>query len=106
MKTITVNVSEPVYEAFQEYARRVDRKASELIREAMEAYRIAHIERKTSLLDRRPVSVGGPIEPLGSDCKPEPSRAEPSRAEPSNPPAGNVMAPISPTFRGQFLGWH
>lgn len=65
MKTITINVSEPVYEAFQDYARRADRKASELIREAMEAYRLAHIERRTSLLERKPVSVGGPIEPIG-----------------------------------------
>ena len=67
MKTITVNVSEPVYEAFRGYARQVDRKTSELIREAMEAYRHAHIERRTSLLDRKPVSVGGPIEPINPE---------------------------------------
>ena len=41
MKTITVNVSEPVYAAFQDHARREDRKASELIREAMERARAA-----------------------------------------------------------------
>ncbi len=39
MKTITINVSEPVYRDFQEYARRNDRTTSELIREAMEEYR-------------------------------------------------------------------
>jgi len=61
MKTITVNVSEPVYDAFRAHARRTDRKASELIREAMEEYRTAHISRRTSLTDRRPTSVGGPI---------------------------------------------
>ena len=64
MKTITVNVSEPVYEEFQAYARKVDRKTSELIREAMEEYRQGHMERRTSLRNRRPVSVGGRIEAI------------------------------------------
>ena len=64
MKTITVNVSEPVYEAFQRHARRTDRKTSELIREAMELYRQQHLMRSTSLRDRRPTSVGGPIQPI------------------------------------------
>jgi hypothetical protein len=64
MKTITVNVSEPVYEDFQRYARRTDRKAAELIREAMEVYRQQHMERRTSLRDRRPANVGGPIEAI------------------------------------------
>ena len=64
MKTITVNVSEPVYEEFQGYAKKVDRKTSELIREAMEEYRKSHITRGTTLRDRRPVSVGGAIQPI------------------------------------------
>ena len=65
MKTITINVSEPIYEEFQQYAKRVDRKAAELIREAMEQYRRQHIQRRTSLRDRRPAaSVGGEIRPL------------------------------------------
>ncbi len=67
MKTITVNVSEPVYEDFQAYAQKSERKTSELIREAMEEYRRAHIERKTSLRDRRPASVGGRIDPITSE---------------------------------------
>lgn len=67
MKTITVNVSEPVYEDFQRFAKRVDRKASELIREAMELYRQQHIQRATSLRDRRPTSVGGPIRPITAE---------------------------------------
>lgn len=61
MKTITVNVSEPIYEEFRQYAKKTERKASELIREAMELYRQQHMHRRTSLKDRRPVSVGGPI---------------------------------------------
>lgn len=64
MKTITVNVSEPVYEDFQRFAKKVDRKTSELIREAMELYRQQHMQRHTTLRDRRPASVGGPIQPL------------------------------------------
>jgi metal-responsive CopG/Arc/MetJ family transcriptional regulator len=67
MKTITVNVSEPVYDEFQNYARRMERKASELIREAMEEYRQAHMQRTTTLRERRPVSVGGPIEAITED---------------------------------------
>ena len=64
MKTITVNVSEPVYRDFQEFASKSDRKTSELIREAMEEYRRRHIERRTTLRNRHPISVGGPIKPI------------------------------------------
>ena len=67
MKTITVNVSAPVYEAFQAHAEKIDRKTSELIREAMEEYRVSHMHRRTSLRDRRPVSVGGPIKVIGAE---------------------------------------
>ena len=67
MKTITVNVSLLVYKDFQKFAEKSDRKTSELIREAMEEYHHKHIDRQTTLLDRRPVSVDGPIEPLSSD---------------------------------------
>lgn len=67
MRTITINVSEPVYEDFQRFAQKMDRKASELIREAMEAYRQQHMVRRTSLRDRRPASVGGPIQPITSE---------------------------------------
>lgn len=67
MKTITVNVSEPVYEEFQRYAQKTDRKTSELIREAMELFRQQHMQRRTSLRDRRPTSVGGPIQPITGD---------------------------------------
>lgn len=67
MKTITVNVSEPVYREFQSFAKQHDRKASELIREAMEAYRHAYMKRTMSLREQRPASVGGAIKPLGPD---------------------------------------
>jgi hypothetical protein len=67
MKTITINVSEPVYEEYRQHARKVDRKASELIREAMELYRQVHMQRSTSLWNRRPTSVGGAISPITSE---------------------------------------
>ena len=64
MKTITIHVSEKVYSDFQHFAKKADRKASELIREAMELYRQQHMQRRTSLRDRQPTSVGGPIQPV------------------------------------------
>jgi hypothetical protein len=68
MKTITINVSEPTYQAFQSYAKRIDRKASELIREAMEEYRVAHIQpARRSLLDIVPFESGGTVLPIGPD---------------------------------------
>ena len=69
MKTITFNVSEPVYREFQEYAKRNDRKASELIREAMERYRDETIRDSgsASLRDLQPVSVGEVRRPLSGD---------------------------------------
>ena len=67
MKTITVNVSEPVYQDFVEYARRRDRTASELIREAMEAYRNSHIRPRPSLKDLRPLSLGKVRKPVGRE---------------------------------------
>lgn len=67
MKTITINVSEPVYQDFQRFARERDRTASELIREAMEDYRERRIVRSTTLADLSPVSVGRVLRPLGRD---------------------------------------
>lgn len=67
MKIITANGSEPVYQDFQAFAKQRDRKASALIREAMEQYRQAQMQRRTSLRDLRPASVGGPIQPITGD---------------------------------------
>ena len=67
MKTITLNVSESVYEEYRQYAVKVERKASELIREAMELYRQQHMQRRTSVRDRRPISVGGPIQAITAE---------------------------------------
>lgn len=64
MKTISVNVSEPVYEDFQEHARRTDRTAAELIREAMELFRNQRIRPRTSLAALRPLNLGKTLRPL------------------------------------------
>lgn len=67
MKTITISVSEPVYEQFQAYARREDRTAAELIREAMDDYRQRWIERRGSLGDLQPLDLGAVKRPLGPE---------------------------------------
>ena len=67
MKTITINVSEPVYRDFQRFARARDRTASELIREAMEEFRERRIARSTTLADLSPVSVGRVLKPMHVD---------------------------------------
>lgn len=66
-RTITVNESEPVFEDFRSHARKTERKASELILEAMELYCQQVMQRKTSLLGRRLASVGGPIAAITGD---------------------------------------
>lgn len=59
MKTISLNVSEPVYAAFKFEAQRRDRKTAELIREAMEDFLHAQLPARSSLLDAPPaISVG------------------------------------------------
>ena len=64
MKTITINVSEPVYREFQRIAQAQDRTASELIRQAMEEFRERRIARATTLADLNPASVGRVLAPL------------------------------------------
>lgn len=64
MKTITVNVSEPVYDEFKKYAKHTDRKTSELIREAMERYRNAYLLGKTSIRHLQPLNAGKVLAPL------------------------------------------
>jgi hypothetical protein len=64
MKTITIKVSETDYRAFQQHAKRHDRTASELIREAMAQYRTEKITAQRSLLDAAPLSLGQMLMPL------------------------------------------
>jgi Arc/MetJ-type ribon-helix-helix transcriptional regulator len=64
MKTISVNISEPVYEDFVEHARRTDRTAAELIREAMELFRNERIRKRASLSALKPLNLGETLRPL------------------------------------------
>ncbi|HAO80776.1 MAG TPA: hypothetical protein DCQ92_17745 [Verrucomicrobia subdivision 3 bacterium] len=66
MKTISVNVSEPVYEDFMEHAQRTDRTAAELIREAMALFRNERIHPRTSLTTLKPLNLGKTLRPLSS----------------------------------------
>ena len=64
MRTITVHVSEPVYKAYQDYAREHDRKTAELVREAMAVYLETKLRRSTSLRDLKPLDLGRVKRPL------------------------------------------
>lgn len=65
MKTITINVSEPVYEDFRRASKTLGRPTSELIREAMETYRRERLRPRALLGSFRPRSLGAVLVPLG-----------------------------------------
>jgi predicted CopG family antitoxin len=63
MKAVTVHLDESVYRDFQRISQRTKRSTSELIREAMEAYRMNVLRKRPALWE----SVGeaasvGPVE--------------------------------------------
>jgi len=64
MKTITINVSEPVYAEFQAASKSAGRPTSELIREAMEWYRRERLHPISDLSTFRPRSAGRVLRPL------------------------------------------
>lgn len=66
MKTITINVSEPVYVDFKRFAKENDRTTSELIREAMDQYRDKKIQRSSSIVQSQPAHVGNILKPWKS----------------------------------------
>ena len=66
MRAITINVSEPVYRAFQRYARERNKSTSQLIREAMEEYQEQRIRPKSSIAELAPLSLGRMLEPLAA----------------------------------------
>ncbi|HLF30317.1 MAG TPA: ribbon-helix-helix protein, CopG family [Xanthomonadales bacterium] len=67
MKTITINVSEPVYAEFQSASKSAGRPTSELIREAMELYRRERLRPVGDLKAFRPRSAGAVLRPLTAD---------------------------------------
>ena len=67
MKTITINVSEPVYAEFRSASELQGRPTAELIREAMEFYRQERLKPRRDLSAFRPRSAGGVRRPLAED---------------------------------------
>lgn len=67
MRTITINVSEPVYEEFQRAAKTQGRPTSELIREAMERHRQEVLRPSSDLSEFRPVATGRVLRTLDAD---------------------------------------
>jgi hypothetical protein len=61
MKVVTVHLDDPVYREFQKIARRSRRSTSELIREAMEAYRRTLAKKQSSLAEAGPAASVGQI---------------------------------------------
>jgi hypothetical protein len=59
MKPVTINVSEPVYALFQAEAKKRDRTAAELIREAMELYVNEKIHPARDIMQWHPLTLGG-----------------------------------------------
>ena len=59
MKPVTVYFQELKYLAFQTLAAKQNRKAAELVREAMDEYLENHASQKASLESWQPVSLGG-----------------------------------------------
>lgn len=57
MKTISLAVSEPEYEAYRSIAQQEGRPIAQLIREAMAVYRAEHLEQRQPLLEF-PVLLG------------------------------------------------
>lgn len=64
MKTITINVSEPVYEDFRYASKHSGRPTSELIREAMANYHRQYLRPRSDLRGFRPHSAGKLLKPL------------------------------------------
>jgi hypothetical protein len=58
MKTITIHVPEETYRAYQQYAAKSGKSASELIRAAMDQYYTKHLSSSGSVFDSHPAHVG------------------------------------------------
>lgn len=65
MKTVTIDIADPIYELFAEQARQSNRQPSELISEALGRY-LEHGERTNSshsVLDIKSFPLGPPVRP-------------------------------------------
>jgi hypothetical protein len=67
MKAVTIHLDEAVYREFQAHAKVARRSTSELIRDAMAAYRDSRLKPSAPLWCKSPpVSVGKFLRPIGS----------------------------------------
>jgi hypothetical protein len=64
LKTIRIEVTEPVFEDFRRASKSEGRPMAEIIREAMESYRRLHLRPKADLRTFRPRSLGPVRRPL------------------------------------------
>ncbi len=105
MKTITVNVSEPVYRAHLQHAKCYARDTSEFIREAMDAYRDRLMRPRQTIRNLPPISLGKVLRPLAPDDDLQEEMDHSSNAReyavsgcfsvicPLSPPAAHLPAP-------------
>jgi hypothetical protein len=71
MKTIQLDIPEPVYDEFEAFAEQTRREPSAVMREALELYRDerirpARLKNGHSILDHEPVSLGQILKPWTS----------------------------------------
>ena len=59
MKPVTIYFQDLKYLMYQKLAAEQNRKAAELIRDAMDEYLDRHLHKKSSFRDWKPVSLGG-----------------------------------------------
>ncbi len=71
MKAVTIHLDEPVYRDFQKIAHRTKRSTSELIREAMEQYKLQFAKK-----NRPPLWQASPAASVGRVLKPWKSRED------------------------------
>ena len=66
MRTITINVSDQIYRKFQAFARTHEKSTSKLIREAMQAYLTHNLQKRSTLQDLTPFSLGGVLRDIST----------------------------------------
>lgn len=67
MKPITIHVPERTYKMFREHAAKTGVSASELIRQAMEAYYAEHLSPRGSIFDAEPADLGKTLRALSAE---------------------------------------
>ena len=58
MPPITITVSDEIYRKFQAFARAHEKSTSELFRDAMQEYLTHNLQKRTTLQDLKPFTLG------------------------------------------------